>query len=185
MKDFLCIRPFSSVKQLDGIDVEFIHAGEETDFDPFTVIENFITSFYSLKVKERLMQPFPITVIPRFRKYFFSSVGKVQCVAWFYQGRVKHETHLFTGQTLFTSFLRVDYYKDGNLLFEYFKCHEDSLSYINCVEQLANISELRLPRSNDRILVQNHLGETCLLDNGDSLQIWLVKSWKALSDVLY
>ena len=118
MENNVFVRPYTAVENIEGINVEFIHAGEVCRFSPFLVVEDFITSFYSLKVKERLLQPFPLDVIPRFKHYFFTSNAKVQCIATFFQREIIYDSHMFTGQTEFTPFEQVNYLRDGNLLFE-------------------------------------------------------------------
>ena len=185
MENNVFVRPYTAVENIEGINVEFIHAGEVCRFSPFLVVEDFITSFYSLKVKERLLQPFPLDVIPRFKHYFFTSNAKVQCIATFFQREIIYDSHMFTGQTEFTPFEQVNYLRDGNLLFEHFKFSSEALPYERCVQQLAYLSELRLPRSQERILVQNHMGETCLIENGDTIKIWLIKNWQAIMDIIY
>lgn len=181
----MIISPYITLETFEGIDVEFIHAGDVPRFSPFVVIKDFISAFYSLKVNERLLRPFPCDIIPRFRNYFFSSCAKVQCIASFAQGDMKYDSHLYYGETVFTPFAQVNYLRDGQLLFEYFEFSADTLPYSKCVQHLAYISELRLPRSQERILLQNHLGETCLIENGDTIKIWLIKSWQAILDTIY
>ncbi|MDR7127893.1 hypothetical protein J2X69_000221 [Algoriphagus sp. 4150] len=185
MENNVYIQPDRTVKTIEGIEVEFFHTGEGVTFNPFTVVEDFITTFYGMEGKDRVLQPFPKDVIPRFRQFFFASVGRVECIAGFTQGHVAYESHLFIGELASAPVLRVNYYKEGILLFEHFKYLGHSIQYEQFVQQFAYLSELRLPRSNENILVQNHMGETFMIVRGSKLQIWLIKSWQALMDILY
>ncbi len=184
MKLSLPTQPDMTRKVINGVAVDFVHTEAATLFDPFDAIDGLRHSFRGLDDDGKVVGDFPDDVVGRFRDTFFSMARRVECIAGYQLGDTRFEHHLFTGEQNKVPLVRIDSYAGNRPLFEYYSYTGDDLHYGQLIRQFAELTMLRLPRTSSSLWVQNYEGVTFLIVGGDGLQVWLIRRWVLLADLL-